>query len=517
MSQRSGAFDVVVVGAGNAAFCAALAARDVAGRVLVLDKAPRERTGGNSFFTAGAFRTAYGSLAALRPLLENLTDEQAANVDMPPYTEADFMADMQRLTHGRCDPELAGILVGDSFGAVRWMHDRGIRWELMYARQSYRVGNRIQFWGGMALGVVGGGKGLIEQHTAAATARGIEIRYASPVVGLSREASGRVDGVVVQGSNGREEIAAGAVVLACGGFEADPRMRAAYLGPNWDIARVRGTPFNTGDGLQMALDAGAQMYGHWSGCHAVFWDAAAPPSGDRELTNRLSRLSYPIGIIVNTEGRRFVDEGADFRNYTYARYGAEVLHQPGAVAYQLFDAKTLPLLRADEYLAPGATRIEAGTIDELAQRLGLSAAGAATLAQTIRDFNAAVQPGDFNPAVRDGKGTVGIDPPKSNWAQRLDTPPFVAYPVTCGITFTFGGVRIDADGRVLDRADAPIPGLFAAGELVGGLFYHNYPGGSGLMAGSVFGRRAGASAGRFARTTHYVVGEGQPTPRLAGV
>jgi tricarballylate dehydrogenase len=317
-------------------------------------------------------------------------------------------------------------------------------------------------------------------------------------VALARDATGRVAGVVVQGERGREEIAAGAVVLACGGFEADPRMRAGYLGPNWDIARVRGTPFNTGDGLQMALDAGAQPYGHWSGCHAVFWDAGAPPSGDWELTNRLSKLSYPVGIVVNAEGRRFVDEGADFRNYTYAKYGAEVLRQPGAVAYQVFDAKTVPLLREDEYLAPGATRAEAGSIRELAEHLGLDAG---RLERTVREFNASVQPGEFNPAIRDGKRTAGIEPPKSNWALPLDTPPFVAYPVTCGITFTFGGVRVDAQCQVLDRAGRPIRGLFAAGEMVGGLFYHNYPGGSGLMAGSVFGRRAGAAAGRLARVS----------------
>jgi tricarballylate dehydrogenase len=243
----------------------------------------------------------------------------------------------------------------------------------------------------------------------------------------------------------------------------------------------------------MALAVGAQPYGHWSGCHSVFWDAGAPPSGDWELTNRLSKLSYPLGIIVNAEGRRFVDEGADFRNYTYARYGAEVITQPGAVAYQLFDAQTEPFLREDEYRAPGVTRVEAGSIRDLALRLGLDPEA---LAQTVQEFNAAVQPGEFNPAIKDGKRTAGIAPPKSNWAVPLERPPFVAYPVTCGITFTFGGVRIDGHGRVLDRADRPIGGLYAAGELVGGLFYYNYPGGSGLTAGAVFGRRAGAAAGR---------------------
>jgi tricarballylate dehydrogenase len=488
-------YDVIVVGGGNAAFCAAHAAREQGARVLMLEKAPAERAGGNSFFTAGAFRTAYGTLASVRPLLEELTDAQAARIDLPPYTAQDFRADMHRLTHGRCDPELTDILADDSWETVRWLHALGIRWELLYARQSFRVGDAIRFWGGLALGTVGGGKGLIEQHARIARARGVAIRYESPARELI-VAGGGVTGVVAGGPGGETTIAAGAVVLACGGFEADPRWRASYLGPNWDVARVRGTPYNTGDGLQMALAAGAQPYGHWSGCHSVFWDAGAPPTGDWELTNRLSKLSYPLGIIVNAEARRFVDEGADFRNYTYATYGAEVLKQPGAVAYQLFDAQTAPLLRADEYRAPGATRVEAASIAGLARGLGLDPAA---LERTVREFNAAVQPGEFNPAIKDGKRAGGIAVPKSNWALPLARPPFVGYPVTCGITFTFGGVRIDAHGRVLDRADRPIAGLYAAGELVGGLFYHNYPGGSGLTAGAVFGRRAGAAAGRAGR------------------
>ncbi len=502
-------YDVVVVGGGNAAFCAAHAAREQGARVLLLEKAPRERAGGNSYFTAGATRTAFDSLATLRPLLPDLTDAQAARIDLPPYPASAYLADLRRLTQGRTDPDLAATLVGDSTDTVFWLARKGIRWELLYRRQSYPVGDRIQFWGDLPLGVLGGGKGLIEQHTALARAAGIEVRYGWAAVALVQDEQGVVTGVrcavapdaepAARGPDAapgaRPVIAAGAVVLACGGFEADPRQRAAYLGPHWDLAKVRGTPYNTGDGLQMALDAGAQPYGHWSGCHSVFWDAGAPPTGDWVLTNQLSKLSYPLGIIVNAEGRRFVDEGADFRNYTYARYGAEVLHQPGAVAYQLFDAKTEPLLRADEYRAPGVTRVEAPTLAGLAAALGLDAAA---LEQTVRAFNAAVQPGPFNPAVKDAKGTRGLDPPKSNWAQPLDTPPFVAFPVTCGITFTFGGLRIDRQARVLDRAGHPIPGLHAAGELVGGLFYHNYPGGSGLMAGAVFGRRAGTTAARWA-------------------
>jgi tricarballylate dehydrogenase len=488
-------YDVIVVGAGNAALSAALAAREQVERVLVLEKAPQAWVGGNSYFTAGAFRMTFESLDELRPLLEDLTDEQAAHIDLPPYTRQDFWADLQRVTQGRCDPELTAILINESAQTARWLHSKGIRWTLLTARQAFRVDGVLRFWGGLAVGTVGGGQGLIAQLLAAAQARGITVRYACAVTRLVRDGEGAIIGVVCKGPQGREEIAARAVVVACGGFEADPRLRAMYLGPNWDIAKVRGTPYNTGEGVQMALDAGAQPYGHWSGCHATAWDATAPPTGDRELTNRLTKQSYPLGIVVNAEARRFVDEGADFRNYTYAKYGAEILRQPNAIAYQLFDAKTEPLLRQDEYTAPGVSRFEAPTIHALAEKLSLNPEA---LERTVAEFNAAIQPGAFNPAVKDGKCTQGIHPAKSNWALPLDTPPFYGFAVTCGITFTFGGVRIDAAGRVLDRSGHPIAGLHAAGEIVGGLFYHNYPGGSGLMAGAVFGRRAGTSAAQRA-------------------
>lgn len=487
-------YDVVIVGAGNAALSAAHAAREAGGQVLVLEKAPREWSGGNSTFTAGAIRMTFDGLDELRPLLENLTDALAAETILPPYTRADFAADMQRVTQGLCDPELTAILIDEASDTVRWLHSKGLRFQLMYHRQAYRVGDTWQFWGGLAVGTVDGGEGLMRQHTEAAQHEGVELRYNHAVVGLKRAADGAVRGVMVQGPEGPpQEIEAGAVILAAGGFEANPQLRAAYLGPNWDLAKVRGTPYNTGEVLQMALDLGAQPFGNWSGCHAIAWDAGAPPTGDREMTNRFSRQSYPIGIVVNVEGRRFVDEGADFRNYTYARYGKEILRQPQGIAFQLFDQQTLLLLRVEDYNAPVNTRVVADTIPELAQRLGIDPAA---LSETIEEYNRAVQRGIFNPAIKDGKGTHGIQPPKSNWALPLDHPPFVAFPVTCGITFTFGGVRVDTGARVLDRSGAPIPGLYAAGELMGGLFYHNYPGGSGLTAGAVFGRRAGTNAAR---------------------
>ena len=280
------------------------------------------------------------------------------------------------------------------------------------------------------------------------------------------------------------------MVLACGGFEANAEMRTRYLGPGWELAKVRGTQYNTGEGIQMSLDIGAQSHGHWSGCHAVAWDLNAPPHGDRNVADLFQKHSYPFGLIVNVDGNRFVDEGADFRNYTYAKYGREILKQPQRAAFQLFDQKSKHLLR-DEYFIQQATMVESDSIENLAEGLDINVPG---LVKTINDYNASVQEGEFNPTNLDGKGTVGLTPPKSNWAQKFDSPPYMGYAVTCGITFTFGGLKIDTRCRVQDTSDLAIPGLYAAGELTGGLFYNNYPGGAGLMAGAVFGKIAGKEA-----------------------
>jgi tricarballylate dehydrogenase len=496
--------DVVVAGSGNAAMSAALAAAEAGARVVVLEKAPREEAGGNTWFTAGAYRVPHGGLKDLRPLLRQPPDPRLDGTLLPAYAEHDFRADLERLTDGRCDPAMADVLVGDARAAVEWLHALGIEFELMYHRQAYELdGGGHRFWGNLALGVVEGGKGLVRRQHAVARARGVEIVFDAGVAELIVE-DGAIAGVVC--ADGRRWRAP-AVVLASGGFQADPRMRAEHLGAGWLAAKVRGTRHNTGDALNAALAIGAARAGDWSTCHSVAWDAGTPPHGDRELTNRFTKQSYPLGIVVNTRGERFVDEGADFRNYTYARLGAAIIDQPGALAFQLFDAKTTPLLREDEYTVPGIVRHEAGDLRTLAQAAGIDADG---LERTVRAFNAAVQDGPFDPTERDGKGTDGIDPPKSNWAQPLDAPPFLAIPVTCGITFTFGGLRIDVDGRVLDEREEPLAGLFAAGEIAGGLFAGNYPGGSGLTAGTVFGRRAGHAAATAATRP-------DPAPSAAGV
>jgi tricarballylate dehydrogenase len=503
-------YDVVVVGGGNAGFSAAHAAREQGADVLLLEKAGRDEAGGNSFYTAGAFRFAYSSLEEVLPLLNPSTHDHLDRTVVPPYSEADFRADMERVTGGRCDPVLTEVLVTRSQDTMRWLHGKGLRFRLMYERQAYESEGSFVFFGGLVVGSVDGGKGLVAQHTAAAEAAGVTITYGARVAGLLQDGDGGVTGVTYfDPDGGVHRIEAAAVVLAAGGFESDPDRRRRYLGPGWERALVRGTPSNTGEVLDLALGLGAAPYGDSSGCHSVAWDAGgAPQGGNRDLTNQMTRQSYPLGIVVNTRGERFVDEGEDFRNYTYAKYGREILEQPGGLAFQLFDAKTRPLLRPQEYESDVVTGAEAQTLDELAEKLGIDPAG---LRRTVEAFNASIVDVPFDPAVKDGRAAL-VDPPKSNWAQALDRPPFYGYAVSCGITFTFGGLRIDEAARVLDASGRPIPGLHAAGELVGGLFYDNYPGGSGLMAGSVFGRIAGVEAlsrhGHCPRDADVRAGEG---------
>ena len=492
MSDR---YDVIVVGGGNAGMCAALSAQEHGARVLVLEKAPEAWRGGNGFFTAGGFRFAFKSFEELCEIVSDLSDEEKAVMEVDPYTEDNFYDDLMRVTEDQADPDMAMLVVSRSQETVRWMRDRGIRWIPMFGRQAYKVGDKFRFWGGLVLEAVGGGAGLIDMHYASAAKAGIDVRFEAKATRLVTDDRGAVTGVVVRSAAGTETIESKAVVLAAGGFEANAEMRTRYLGQDWELARVRGTPYNTGDGIRMALDIGAQPWGHWSGCHAVQWDLNAPWHGDRKVGDNFQKHSYPLGLMVNLKGERFVDEGADFRNYTYAKYGREILKQPHRAAFQIFDAKVEHLLR-DEYRIAQATKASADSIGELADKLGIDRLGLET---TVAAFNAAVQRGEFDPTRLDGKRTMRIKPPKSNWALPLDAPPFVGYAVTCGITFTFGGLHIDPEARVLDRAGRPISRLYAAGELVGGLFWGNYAGGSGLMAGSVFGRIAGRNAAIAAR------------------
>ena len=488
--------DVIVVGGGNAAFSAAVAAREAGASVLLLERAPEAESGGNTRFTAGAMRCVYDGVDDLKRLMPDLTEDEIARTDFGSYTESQFFDDMGRVTDYRTDPELSDLLVRRSRETMLWMREKGIRFAPIWGRQAFLVDGKFKFWGGLTVEAYGGGPGLVEAWSKVAARLGITVLHDCRATTLVAGDAG-VRGVRAKHAGKARDFTARAVVLAAGGFQANAEWRARYLGPGWDLAKVRGTRFNTGDGLRMALEIGAMPYGNWSGCHAVGWDRNAPEFGDLAVGDAFQKHSYPFGIMLNARGERFVDEGADFRNYTYAKYGGVILSQPGQFAWQVFDAKTKHLLR-DEYRIKRITKAQAETLEALVAKL--DDVNVPRALETIRAFNAAIRTEvPFNPNVKDGRSTPGLAIPKSNWAQAIDQPPFEAYAVTCGVTFTFGGVRITPEGEVLDVDLRPISGLYAAGEMVGGLFYQNYPGGTGLMAGAVFGRIAGASAGRAAR------------------
>jgi tricarballylate dehydrogenase len=484
-------YDVIVVGAGNAGLSAALAAHQAATRVLLLDKCPKPVRGGNTRFSGGGFRFTYNSLDDMRPMLPGLTDEEAAKMEVGTYSAADFFEDVMQVTEYAADKKLTHLLVDQSYATARWLTDMNVKWILSTSTHAVKSGGKIKFPSGRVISVNDGGLGLVEMLFTSAEGKGIEIIYEANAKAFIVDQKGSVTGVRVQTREGSVDLASRAVVLAAGGFEANPEMRARYLGTGWDLVKVRGSRYNSGEVLNLALAFGAQPIGHWSGCHAVLVDAEAP---DVECAYE-HRYSYPYGIMVDINGKRFVDEGEDFFSYTYAKCGREVLRLPWRTAYQIFDSKTRPLLRS-EYNR--GFHVSADSIEALAKKLpGLDWEN---VVQTVSAFNDAVNDVPFDPSKHDGKSTHGISPVKSNWAQRLDTPPYYAFPVTCGITFTFGGLGITENAEVKDTSGNVISGLFAAGEITGGSFFNNYPGGSGLMKGAVFGRLAGTSAAAFAKS-----------------
>lgn len=488
--------DLIVVGSGNAALCAAIAASEKGARVLVIEKAPEDMAGGNTKYTAGAMRFAYDGGEDLQDLLLDPQDERLPRTDFGAYTAQKFRDDLLYFNDGRPLSPEQDKLVGRSLETMKWLAGHDVKFEPIYARQSFEKDGRLVFWGGLTLAAEDEGVGLFEAERAALLRAGGRIEYGLAAQSLLVE-DGHVRGVTARREDGSTvDLRAQGVILGCGGFESSRELRRDFMGEEWEAARVRGTPHNTGDGLLMALELGAARHGLYSGAHATPMDRHMKeygnldiPHGDRK---NYRKICYFLGVMLNAEGKRFVDEGKDFRNYTYAQYGKAVLDQPGQFAWQLFDAKTEDLLYA-EYRFHDAHYVQADTIEDLCAKLeGVDAAAAL---DTVRAFNAAVDDGTpFDPTIKDGRQARGLTPPRSNWAQRLDTPPFRAYPVTGGITFTYGGLKVDDAGAVLRPDDSPIPGLFACGEIVGGVFFNGYPGGSGLTSGAVFGRQAGYGA-----------------------
>src|SRR5262245_16073823 len=455
----------------------------------MLEKAPEAEYGGNARYSGTGFRFVHAGAEEIRQFVPEVDDALFATMTIPPYRADDFMTDLDRMTQGRMNRALAQTLVEESNAAVHWMRDIGIAWEPL--KEHANVGGKRYFERGIAIHVAGGGIGQLTQWRRIAEELGIEIRFESPVCALHGVLR-RVEGVAVSGPNRRYDFRAKAVIACAGGFQANPEMRARYLAGNTDMMKVRGSKHDTGEVLRLLIDLGARPAGHWQSGHMSPIDANAPdfetPQHEDGRGNTQSRYEYPFGITVNALGLRFFDEGEAQHSYTYAKTGRAVLHQPGAQAFQIYDQKGLKCLR---YPHHKATFVEANTIADLAAMTGLEPA---VFTRTLEEFNAAVSDDTpFDPSRLDGKATKGLAIPKSNWAIRINEPPFRAYPVTGGITFTFGGVEVNRNAQVMNTIDQPIKGLFASGDIMG-LFFHNYPSFTGQTRNAVFGRLAGKAA-----------------------
>lgn len=480
--------DVLVVGAGNAGLCAALSALEAGARVLVLEKSPKLHRGGNTQYTA-FYRFAYSGIGDLQRLCD-IDPDLAARMNVESYGPEAFFDDLMRTSDGRADAEWMKTLAEDSYPTMQWLTEHGLKWDVS-VEGAREQDDKLVWQPGTVIRPVEGGTEILRSLYAAINRLGGQVAYESALTDLIVDESGAISGGIVSRRDGLERVSAGAVVMAAGGFQASPERRARYLGSGWDVAKVRGSRFNTGECLDIAVRAGAASWGEWTGCHATMVHASAP---DVEMGEEvLFPLSYPFGILINQAGKRFVDEGEHFYLHTYAKLGKLTLDQPGGRAFQVFDSKTAHLRHGEgagelAYAVPHAT---ADDLRELAVVADID--NPDRFVRTIEEYNDAVADGEFDPTKLDGKRTHGLKPDKSNWALPIDTPPFEAFPVECGITFTYGGLRSNENGQVLDSSGHPMRGLYVAGEMAGS-FYKNYVGGTGLTKGAVFGRRAGRHA-----------------------
>jgi tricarballylate dehydrogenase len=486
--------DVIVIGAGSAALEAAIAAQEAgAERVVMLEKAPEKEFGGNARYSHTGFRFVHTGAEEIREFVPQIEEAEYRRMVVPPYTRENFLDDLNRVTQKRIDPVLADCLVDRSNAAVHWMRKIGVKWE---PEKTTKVGDRLYMEPGINIHPIGGGLGMLLSLREIALGRGVDVRYESGVRALHGD-DRRIDGVRVSTPDGEYDLIARSVICCSGGFQASAAMRARYLGANTDFVKVRGSRHNTGEVLHMMLDLGAASAGHWQGAHMTPIDVNAPafetPAMHGGRGNAMNRYDYTVGITVNQLGRRFYDEGEAKHSYTYAKTGRAVLQEPGGVAYQIFDQTGI------EYFRHGrdypATVFEAETIGELAAKIGITPE---VLEDEVTRYNAACRKDvGFDPSKLDGKCTEGLAVKKSNWAEPIVRGPFRAYPVTTGVTFSFGGLKIDEEARVLSTGFSPIRGLYASGDVVG-LFFHNYPSCTGQTRNAVFSTLAGANAARLA-------------------
>lgn len=453
--------DVLVVGGGIAGLSAAVTARQAGARVILIEKAPREHRGGNTRFADAQMRFPH----------------EADGFAPRGYTVDEMFADLMRISRGRANAALVRALCEHASEAAEWLTGLGVEWEPGYPHTAgYRRGPKA------------GGQGLVDLLFRRLEGLGGIVSYETAAIDLLLHPSGAVAGARARGLEGIMDIEArGGTVLACGGFQANVEMRVRYLGRFADSLILRGSRYNTGEGLTMAIAAGARPAGQWGDYHSAVLDARSP----RMECGVTALYNYQMGIFVDREGRRFLDEGEDFRDHTYVKFSKQIIEQAGGEAWCIFDQKAYQREEFARAWRPVGPPVEGATLEGLARGMGVPAE---QLLETVGAFNAAVQPGEYDLDRLDGKRTVGIWPPKSNWALPIDAPPYLAIPVTGGITFTFGGLACDTLARVLDTRGQPMPGLYAAGEPVGELFYHNYPGATSVIRGCVFGRIAGRHA-----------------------
>lgn len=464
MSSSSQRYDVIVVGGGNAGLVAAISARHAAARVLLLERAPTWRRGGNSRHTR--------DIRYAHPPGEPYTTGEA-------YPPEELLDDLQRVGGGH-NRQLADLIVEQSQTCAEWMGQHGVRWQDPLTG-TLHMGRTNRFF-------LGGGKALVNTYYQTAEAMGVEVQYEASVEDIVLDQR-RVTGVVVDRGGARETISAGAVVLTSGGFEANLDWLRRYWGDAVDNYVIRGTPYNDGRVLASMLEKGAATAGDTKGFHAVALDARAPKF-DGGIATRLD--SVPFGIAVNKHGKRFFDEGQDLWPKRYAIWGRLIAEQPDQIAYSFVDARTI-----DCFLTSLYRPYEGATVEDVAEQMGLDPE---VVGDTIRTYNAAVRPGGtFNPGILDDCTTEGLELPKSHWAQPISEPPIYGYPLRPGITFTYLGLQVDACARVQMAEVGGMDNLFAAGEIMSGnILWSGYLGGFGLTIGTVFGRIAGAEAGRYA-------------------
>ncbi len=462
--DSTGEWDVLVLGGGNAALCAALTAREAGATVLVLESAPFDYRGGNSRHTRNMRTMHEGPL-------DVLTDA---------YPEEEYWQDLLKVTGGLTDETLARMTIRRTQRHVPWMKAHGVRFQAPLGGTLHLSRTNAFF--------LGGGKALMNAYYRAAAAMGVEIAYETEVVDLAL-AGRRIDSVTVDCKGERRVIRARAVVVAAGGFESNLEWLREAWGPPADNFIVRGTPYNMGKVLKLLLDQGARRVSDATQGHCVAIDARSPRY-DGGIVTRVDAVS--LGIVVNRDAQRFYDEGEDFWPKRYAIWGRLVAGQPGQIGYSIIDAKSM-----GKFMPPVFPPEKAHSVRELAGKLGLDAQA---LEKTIAEFNAAVRPGTFDHTILDDCRTEGLVPAKTHWARTIDTPPFYAYPLRPGITFTYLGVAVDERARMILQDDQPAANVWAAGEIMAGnILGKGYLAGIGMAIGTTFGRIAGEEAARHVR------------------